>query len=215
MINWSDAYLKQIEKCGGVQKYICIKTNQKKKLLRIIRENSGQGKIIEAGCGTGIISAKLAHEGYNVTGIDIDTKILKLAGDIEKEYYGQQKTHFEKKSIFELDYKKNEFDLCFSVGVLEHFDDNKIISSLSSQILMAKKTIVVIPTKWFDDIDNLHGDDRFLPLTYWRDLIKKSGGKIIKEASYPFRGKGFSFLNKLKKILRPKAYRIFVIKKNS
>lgn len=213
MVKWNNVYLKQIEKCGGVKKYTSIKLNQKQKLLNIIRRFSGSGKIIETGCGTGIISSKLASEGFDVTAIDIDKDVLKLAKDVEIANYGKIITNYKMESIFDLIYDEDTFDLCFSVGVLEHFTDDEIIKSLTKQIKISKKTIVVIPTKWFDDVDALHGDDRFLSLSYWRNLISNSNGKIVMESSYPFRGKGFSFLNKLKKIFRPRAYRIFVIEK--
>ena len=153
----------------------------------------------------------MASEGYNVTAIDIDNEILEMGKYIEKEVYGVESTNFIKQSIFELEYDDNSFDLCFSVGVLEHFSDDEIIETLSKQIKISKKTIVVIPTKWFNDKEALHGDDRFLSLAYWRNLIIKSDGKIIAESSYPFKGKGFSSFQRLKRIFRPKAYRIFVI----
>ena len=210
MEKWYDVYVKQINKNGGSKDYMKLKISQKKKLLEILRNNSGNGKFIEAGCGTGIVCSELGHEGYNVTGIDIDKNILELASKLEKEYFGENKVNFEEKSIFKLDYEEKSFDLCYSVGVLEHFTDEEIINSISQQLKIAKKVIIVIPTKWFDDDEALHGDDRFLSLPYWRNLINKSGGNVIKEYSYPFRGKGVSLLTKIRKIFRPKAYRIFL-----
>ena len=105
------------------------------------------------------------------------------------------------------------FDLCYSVGVLEHFSDEEIINSISQQLKIAKRVIIVIPTKWFDDREALHGDDRFLTISYWRNLINKSGGKIIKEYSYSFKGKGTTLIDRIRKIFRPKAYKIFLIEK--
>ena len=214
MDNWYDVYLNQISKYGGNKNYIIFKLKHKKKLLKILRKNINGGKVVEVGCGTGIICSKLSHEGYNVSGIDINKDILKLASNLEKEFYGKNKVVFEKKSMFELDYPPKEFDLCYSVGVLEHFSDEQIVDSLSQQIKISRKVILVIPTKWFDDNETLHGDDRFLKLSNWRDLILKSNGKIIKEYSYPFRNNNYSCIKYLKKIFRPKAYRIFLIEES-
>ncbi len=211
MKNWYDIYVEQIEKNGGYLKYINLKVFQKRKLLKLLRSNSGSGKIIEAGCGTGIICSKLGHEGYNVTGIDIDESILGLAAKLEKNYFGSNIVNFEKKSIFELDYPDKSFDLCYSVGVLEHFSDNQIVNSLKQQLRIAKKVIVVIPTKWFGDNESLKGDDRFLPLSYWRNIIKVCGGKILKEYSYAFKRNKIDIMLYLKKFFKPKAYRIFLI----
>ena len=181
-------------------------------MLRILRKYSGNGKILEAGCGTGIITSQLASEGYNVTGIDINDKILQLCRNLEYEYFKSNKANYVNKSIFKLDYDRKSFDLCFSCGVLEHFEDKEIINSLKQQLNIAKIVIVVIPTKWFDDNEALHGDDRFLKLSYWRNLISSSGGKIIKEYSYPFKQKYYQKIKNIRKIFRPKAYRVFVIK---
>ena len=213
MSDWHSIYLKQIEKNGQHEKYIKTKVNQKRKLVKLLIKHSGDGKVIEAGCGTGIISAHLARKGLNVLGVDMDSKVLGLAKDLEQKYYGDSCVKFKKQSIFELNYKENNFDLCYSVGVLEHFADEEIINSLSQQIKIAKKTVVVIPTKWFKDSEALHGDDRFLKLSYWRELISQSGGKVIEEASYSFKGKGFTIFDHIKRMFKPKAYRIFVISK--
>ena len=116
-----------------------------------------------------------------------------------------------KKSMFELDFQEKEFDLAYSVGVLEHFDDNMIMDTIKQQLRIAKKVIIVIPTKWFDDDETLHGDDRFLTLKHWRNMINKSGGKVIKEYSYPFKQKYYQRIKNIRKIFRPKAYRVFLV----
>ena len=209
--DWYDVYQAQIEKSGGNKSYMEFKIKHKKKLIKILKKYSYNGKIIEIGCGTGIVCSKLASEGYNVSGIDVSAKILELAKILEKEYFGENKVDFIEKSMFELDFVEKSFDLCYSVGVLEHFDDEKIINTIKQQIHIAKKVIIVIPTKWFDDDETLHGDDRFLELKHWRGLITKSGGKVIKEYSYPFKQKYYQKIMNIRKIFRPKAYRIFLI----
>lgn len=211
MMDWYDVYLEQINKSGGEKSYMSFKIYHKKKLLKILRKYSGKGKLIEAGCGTGIITSQLASEGYDVTGIDIDKNILKLCEKLEKNFFGINKAKYVNKSIFDLDYPKKSFDLCFSCGVLEHFEDSEIIDSIKQQIIIANKVIIVIPTKWFDDNEALHGDDRFLKLSYWRNLIKMSGGKILKEYSYPFKQKYYQKIKNIRKLFRPKAYRVFVV----
>lgn len=215
MEDWYSIYSKQIEKNGQYEKYIQVKIKQKRKLINILMKYSGNGNILEAGCGTGIISTHLAHKGLNVTGVDLDKNIVQLAKDLEKKYYHSNRVNYKQESIFDLNYSENTFDLCYSVGVLEHFSNEKIIQTLSQQIKIAKTTIVVIPTTWFNNEDALHGDDRFLKLSYWRKLISLSNGKIVKETSYPFRGKGFTFFDHIKRMFRPKAYRVFVIRKKS
>ena len=209
--DWYDVYLSQIKKSGGNNSYMAFKIKHKKKLISILKKNSNDGKIIEIGSGTGIVCSKLAHDGYDVTGVDINDNIIELAKQLEKEFYGENKVKFVQKSMFELDFPNKAYDLCYSVGVLEHFEDDKIIDAIKQQLSISKSVIIVIPTKWFDDDETLHGDDRFLELNYWRKLIGNAGGKILKEYSYPFKQKYYQKIKNIRKIFRPKAYRIFLI----
>ena len=209
--DWYDVYKNQIEKSGGNKSYMEFKIKHKKKLIKILKKECNNGKILEVGSGTGIVCSQLASEGFNVTGIDVNEHIIKLAEELEKEYFGERKVKYIKKSMFELDFQEKEFDLAYSVGVLEHFDDNMIMDTIKQQLRIAKKVIIVIPTKWFDDDETLHGDDRFLTLKHWRNMINKSGGKVIKEYSYPFKQKYYQRIKNIRKIFRPKAYRVFLI----
>lgn len=209
--DWYDVYKNQIEKSGGNKSYMEFKIKHKKKLIKILKKECNNGKILEVGSGTGIVCSQLASEGFDVTGIDVNEHIIKLAKELEREYFGERKVKYIKMSMFELDFQEQEFDLAYSVGVLEHFDDNMIMNTIKQQLRIAKKVIIVIPTKWFDDDETLHGDDRFLTLKHWRNMINKSGGKVIKEYSYPFKQKYYQKIKYIRKIFRPKAYRVFLI----
>jgi len=209
--DWYDVYKNQIEKSGGNKSYMEFKIKHKKKLIKILKKECNNGKILEVGSGTGIVCSQLASEGFDVTGIDVNEHIIKLAKELEREYFGERKVKYIKKSMFELDFQEKEFDLAYSVGVLEHFDDNMIMDTIKQQLRIAKKVIIVIPTRWFDDDETLHGDDRFLTLKHWRNMINKSGGKVIKEYSYPFKQKYYQMIKNIRKIFRPKAYRVFLV----
>ncbi|MBO5348705.1 MAG: class I SAM-dependent methyltransferase [Clostridia bacterium] len=209
--DWYDVYKNQIDKSGGNKSYMEFKIKHKKKLIKILKKECNNGKILEIGSGTGIVCSKLASEGFEVTGIDVNEDIINLAKELEKEYFGERKVKYIKKSMFELDFKEKEFELAYSVGVLEHFADNMIMDTIKQQLMVAKKIIIVIPTKWFDDDETLHGDDRFLTLKHWRNMISKSGGKVIKEYSYPFKQKYYQRIKNIRKIFRPKAYRVFLV----
>ena len=209
--DWYDVYVNQINKSGGNKSYMEFKIKHKKKLLDILRKQSHNGKIIEIGSGTGIVCSELAHEGYDVYGLDVNERIIELAKNLEKEFFGENKVKFTQGSMFDLDFPPKTFELCYSVGVLEHFDDEKIIDTIRLQLHIAEKVIIVIPTKWFDDDETLHGDDRFLTLRHWRMLINNAGGVVTKEYSYPFKQKYYQKIKNIRKIFRPKAYRVFLV----
>ena len=214
--HWAEIYQKDIDKKGGNLPYVLNKINKKKKLINLVKKYSDKN-IIECGSGTSVVSIYLATLGYNVTAIDIEDNVIKLAKSLAKDYYKavdnyNSQINFVKKSIFDLGYEKDSFDVAFSNGVLEHFSDDEIIQIIKQQLYVAKTVIVGIPTKYFDSSEAKYGNERVLELSYWRYLIKKAGGSIIEEIGMDRE----SFLKRLfnyKKYFRPKPYHLFVIKK--
>lgn len=212
-MTWYEIYLDEIKLKKNAKNYIEDKIKHKQIFISMLEKYSGDGNLIEAGCGTGIISSYMASKGFNVIGVDIDNQIINLAEDLAKEYFnGESKVLFKNKNIFNLDYPKEKFDICFSNGVLEHFPDEEIIDTLSQQLKIAKYVIVGIPTQFFDKKEALYGNERFLPLDYWRYLITKSGGRIIEEHSFHYMNI-IEKLYSLSKLGRPKPFRLFVIEK--
>ncbi len=214
-MSWYEIYLEEIKLKKDAKHYIEDKVRHKKIFIRMLQKYSdlGKKKIIEAGCGTGIISSYMASKGYDVVGIDIDSKILLLANELANEYFANNKLlEFKIESIFELNYPKESFDVCFSNGVLEHFSDDEILDTLKLQLQIAKYVVVGIPTQFFDKKEALYGNERFLPLDYWRFLITKAGGRILEEHSFHYMTL-WEKLTSLYKISRPKPYRLFVIEK--
>lgn len=209
---WYRIYINEINEKGSIINYINDKIKTRKTIIKLIRKYSPNKKIIEAGSGTGILSTYLASLGFDCLAIDIDKEILELSKKIAKEYNATSKPTFKIDSIFKLKYNKDEFDVSFSNGVLEHFSDKEIINTLQIQMKIAKTVIVGIPTKYFDDNEAQYGDERFLDIEYWRELIKKAGGHILEEKSCHFLTKTMILFN-FKKYFRPYPYRIFVIQK--
>lgn len=207
---WYEIYIDEINEKGSISNYVNDKIKTKKNLIDLIKKYSPNKKIIEAGSGTGILSTYLASLGFDSVAIDIDKDILNLSKKIAKEYGAKNKPKFMINSILKLNYKNKEFDVSFSNGVLEHFSDKEIIKTIKKQLKIANTVIVGIPTKYFDDNEAMYGDERFLKLKFWREIISQAGGKIIEEKSCHFLTKPKILLN-FKKYFRPFPYRIFVI----
>lgn len=214
-MKWVEIYREKIEKRGGIKNYIELKRNSKHEFYDLISKyTSGveSPKVLEAGCGSGAISTILAGEGYKVTAVDIDPEVIQLAEEISEGYGKAEKPNFIRKSILELDFEDNSFDISFSNGVLEHFPDEEIIHSLKDQLRVAKIVIFGIPTTYFDVDETIYGDERSLALSYWRELITKAGGTIIEEERFhnkPIFKRIFDF----KRYFRPFPFRIFVVKR--
>jgi len=212
MKDWYDLYLEEIKLKKDLTHYVDYKIKNKKKLIKLIKKYSKNKKVLEAGSGTGIISTYMSSIGYNVTELDINDKILSLAKNISRHYIKKGKPKFIKKNLFEMDFKKNEFDVIFSNGVLEHFSDNEIKKILSLELEQAKYVIVGVPTRFFKPKDAMHGDERYLKIKYWRKLFHEVDAEIIEETSYHYMTFKEKLLN-LNKLFKIKPFWVFVLKK--
>lgn len=187
----------------------CINTKTKSKLV-ISVEDTGRGNKADK-IEKLFTKFNRLYEDRNTTleGTGLGLAITKK---ISKEYNSNNKPKFKIDSILELDYKENEFDVSFSNGVLEHFNDEEIILTLQKQMYIAKTVIVGIPTKYFDPEEAMYGDERFMSFAFWRKIIDDAGGKIIEEKSCHYMGK-IKRIFDFKKYFRPYPFRIFVIEK--
>ena len=91
-----------------------FKINRKKKLLL---KNL---KILDIGCGGGLISEPMARLGANVTGIDASEKNIKIASLHGKE--NNLKINYLNKSPEQLK-EKEKFDIILNLEIVEHIDD--------------------------------------------------------------------------------------------
>src|SRR3989344_5155558 len=83
-----------------------------------------KGKMLEAGCGESVISARLAKQGYDVTFLDISKQALMQAKVNLEKVAGRSKNikvKYVKGDIFKLPFKKDSFEVVWNQGVLEHF----------------------------------------------------------------------------------------------
>lgn len=213
MSSWYDIYKKEIDSKGTIMDYVYDKVKYKKTFTNLIKKYSPNKEIIEAGCGTGVVSTYMASLGYSTTAVDIDKDILNLAKEISKKYNAKNKPTFLQMSILDLEFEKEKFDVSFSNGVVEHFNDKEIIKILKEQMEIASTVIVGIPTRYFDQEEAMYGDERYLKFKYWRQLISEAGGKIVEEKSYHFASIWEQVLE-VKKYFRPKPFKVFVIVAN-
>ena len=212
--SWAEIYAQEIEKAGGYEQYLHIKLLEKKPLIdRIIKYTPPIGRILEAGCGTGVISTYLSNIGFQVTAIDVDEEMLCVARKIAKRY--PHSPNFEKRSIFDLDYPIDSFDLIFSHGVLEHFCDEDILRILANQLRISSVVIISVPSNYFREKDRMFGDERFLSRKRWETLLDRVPGQIVEKFSFHYLRGWARFWDTVirGKLFGPAPYLAFVLRK--
>lgn len=91
----------------------------------IIKKNNG--KCLEIGCGRGSLSSYFADDGWTTDLLDGSEKILNVAKKIFQK--NNHKANFFQADAENLPLMSNTYDLVFSIGLLEHFENpEKVIS---------------------------------------------------------------------------------------
>lgn len=152
----------------------------KRQLIKLIIANTPEeGRILEAGCGTAMLSVILADSGFKVTALDLDEEVLDYAKNnirlADKHLDFMAGDILKLSSLFEEKY----FDVTCHSGVMEHFGDHDIVKGLSEQRIVSKKVIFSIPNNRNKLNKKFFGDERFLSNKKWIELIKQAGFKKI------------------------------------
>ena len=139
--------------------------------LELLIKNLGKNakkklKVLDLGCGGGNVDGFLKSKfpNWEITGVDISTKALKIA----KANY--PKVIFLKRSVENLDFDSKSFDLILSLDTLEHFDNpGKVVKSARSVLEDDGVFFLAIPL------------EKQFPTLYW--LMNKFGWDKGKRAS--------------------------------
>ena len=152
-----------------------------RRLIELIFENTPKGgRVMEAGCGTALLSFILADCGYRLTAVDLTEEVIDYAK--KRLAVNHPRVELRTGDILKLAelFEENHFDVVCSSGVMEHFSDEDIVKSLSEQRKIAKKVIFNVPNIRTKPTDKHIGDERFLSNSKWLSLIERAGFKKVK-----------------------------------
>ena len=100
------------------------------------------GKILDVGCGNGVISRHLGRLGYNVLGIDVSEKTIETARQISP----MPNVQFMTRSAEELVASGEKYDAVICSEVLEHLNDpGKLLKVLHDCLADNGKRIITVP----------------------------------------------------------------------
>lgn len=207
---WYELYKIDIEEFHTPDDYIEYKLKYKKKFIEKVIQYSQNKKVIEMGCGTGLMAGYLQKFGLDVTALDLSQKVLDYAYEIAKQSNIIKPCKYEQGDILNLKYKANTFDVSYSNGVLEHFNDDEVVTILKQQMKISKYVIFGVPSTYFNMNEKMLGNERSLTLREWSKLVEKAGGYIIEQTSFHYY-KLYRRIFEVKKWFKPKAFWLFII----
>jgi ubiquinone/menaquinone biosynthesis C-methylase UbiE len=169
---WKDFY----QRPAGISEYLENLSVQREFLEEI--SSRQRGKVLEVGCGSGTMSVFLSHLGFKTTAVDRDEEVLERARKASQDLNG--KVDFIRADAFKLPFADKEFDIAFSQGVLEHFDDEDIVRLLKEQCRVAKCVFLSVPNNFYNHRD--FGDERLLSKAEWERVL--SGFDMVESENY-------------------------------
>ncbi len=132
--------------------------------------------VLEAGCGSAIMSVFFAMAGLQATACDRDDDVLKKAAVTAARW--KASVRFAKEDILKFSFAADSFDLVFSQGVLEHLDDSQIKKAGKEALRVAKTFIFSVPGPYYKHRD--FGDERLLSEKEWKRLFSGLGRFEVK-----------------------------------
>lgn len=173
-INWVGHYNNKLGKISFTEKDFDTFYNETKLFVqKILSFNPKNG--IEIGSGLARDSLLLAQRGVKTTAFDIDNDLLE-GSKISAENLGVELKTIQG-DFFELSnyIKKDEYDIGYHLGVLEHFSDEEIHSILQKQLELIPRIIFTVPIK------SDYNDQFFNDTIYRRLMQKEDWQKILKD----------------------------------
>lgn len=96
-------------------------------------------RIIEAGCGAGRFLEVVSQCDCEVVGVDISNAVEAAAETVR----GRPNAHVVQANILELPFKSGVFDLCYSIGVLQHTPDARLSASALPRVVRTGGQVAV------------------------------------------------------------------------
>lgn len=131
---------------------------------------------VGAGSGLGCLAIKSRYPNKLVMALDINFTCCQQM--VERFRYWHVDVPVVRCDGFNLPFPDNCLDLCFSVGVLEHYEKEDSIKLLKEQLRVAQLAIVDVPAN--EQPPESYGDEHIRSSSEWEDIVS-SVGIIIHE----------------------------------
>ena len=179
---WKTYVTQGVQKAGGPIPFALLQWSFLFPIfLAIQRALPTGGKVLDVGCGAGIFTSLLAHHGFQVVGLDEDPEIVAYAKEMVD--YFRSSARVEQGSGFDLSRHYGQFDLVYSLGVVEHFDPAETIRLIQEQARCGRYVLVAVPTR-FTRYAAPITDERLYRRRQVSALVRKAGIRVKESFVY-------------------------------
>ncbi len=123
--------------------------------------------LLEAGTGSGSLSIFLSTLGFNVVSLDKNCEVI-LNAKLNCKTFKGNVDFVLADGLKQLPFK-DIFDVSFSQGVAEHFNDKQIKLYVDNQLQISKTVIMSVPNRYYWQS---FGDERLLTINEWSKILR-------------------------------------------
>jgi SAM-dependent methyltransferase len=172
MPQWHELYRDELNGCDNMQQFVQKKIAYKRAFIDRISANCPlNGRLLEIGAGSGTVAVHLTNRGYDTTIVDNSREMLDIARHV-RDAIGVN-TQIVEADLRQLPFPTNSFDVIYSHGVMEHFNDNDIESILRHHLIIASRVVFAVPSTQYTT--KFYGDERFMNAKTWISLAQRAG----------------------------------------
>lgn len=129
------------------------------------------GKVLDVGCGPGIMAEDMLERNCEFWGMDVSTEMIKQG---EERFGSNNKVHLSTGTAEILDFPDNTFDAVMSMGVIEFVDNDQQALEEMMRVLKPGGTLIVAFIS------------KYSPFRIWRDFVFYPITSLIRPVLYRF-----------------------------
>ena len=122
---WKDIYTSTVKRWDFFHQ---VAARKRKEAVLDFVDRYARGRsmrILDSGCGAGVIMEELLRRGHRVYGIDISPDMLRETAETLKEFHLDGDA-LRVGTVEGLDFPDRSFDLCLCIGVLQYLEDDEL-----------------------------------------------------------------------------------------
>lgn len=147
--NFYKGYADKIQQKRLHSPYILRRYFHEQNYLLVMKSLKLTDRVLEVGCGEGIVAVFMAKMGISVTAIDISPANLLAAKELARKEGIEDKIIFMEGDVENIPFNDNSFDVVIADNVLEHLPDFKRGLKEVKRVTK-KRAIIALPTAMFN-----------------------------------------------------------------
>lgn len=175
--DWSKIYNKEV-----TEKDLEFNLEYHKEFISLITDyalkssNKNVPRLLEVGLGSATFTIHFSRSAYHCVGLDNNPIIVERAIKTNKKLGGYAK--FILIDAFEMSMlKEDSFDVAFSQGTMEHFDNREIVELILNQLKVAKYVMFSVPSAYYPYKE--FGNERKMTVESWRTMLEDAGLNVV------------------------------------